>query len=55
MTEQQTCIYCKFCDPSECIGYQYYCEWFRTYEDPDKAKDCPYFYNSNKILKKWQV
>ena len=55
MNEQVTCILCRHCDPSYCFDYQYYCDWLRTYEDPDKAKDCPYFSNSDINLKKRQV
>ena len=55
MVEPITCIICKFCDPSECHGYKWYCEWYRTYEDPGKAKECPYFSNNSTNFKKRQV
>ena len=34
------CRDCRYCDLTEKDGYKMYCEYYRTYEDPDKPKDC---------------
>jgi hypothetical protein len=40
-----TCSSCKYCDRSETNGYKCYCEWYRTYEDPDVVRDCEHYRN----------
>ncbi len=34
------CRYCKYCNSSECDGYKWYCEFYRTYVDPDELTEC---------------
>ena len=43
MAEYGKCSKCKYCDPTECSGYKWYCEWYRTYEDPDVIRECAHF------------
>ena len=43
MAEYGKCSKCKYCDPTECSGYKWYCEWYRTYEDPDVIRECEHF------------
>lgn len=36
-----TCKKCKYADPNERDkGYKWYCEYYRSYEDPDKIREC---------------
>ena len=37
------CKSCRYCDTSETSGYKCYCNWYRTYEDPDKIRDCDHY------------
>ena len=46
MAEYGRCKDCKYCDPSTCSGYKVYCEWYRTFEDPDEIKKCEHFRES---------
>ena len=34
------CKKCKYVDPTERDGYKWYCEWYRSYEDPDEVREC---------------
>lgn len=38
-----TCKNCRYADPTERSGYKWYCQWYRTYEDPDKLQECRHF------------
>ena len=37
------CRDCDYCDHKETNGYKEYCEWYKTYEDPDVTRECPHF------------
>ena len=37
------CKYCEYLDKNETNGYKCYCEWYKTYEDPDKVQECKHF------------
>ena len=38
------CRECRYSDPNETSGYKWYCEWYKTYEDPDRYQDdCKHF------------
>ena len=37
------CKKCQYADPTEKSGYKWYCEWYKTYEDPDEVKECKQF------------
>ncbi len=37
------CKGCKYADPTERSGYKWYCTEYRTYEDPDKIRECRRF------------
>ncbi len=37
------CKGCKYADPTEKKGYKWYCECYKTYEDPDKIRECKSF------------
>ena len=43
MSDYCTCSDCEYCDPNETKGYKEYCEWYGTYEDPDKVRECPHY------------
>ena len=43
MANYGRCRDCEYCDSKECNGYKWYCEWYRTYEDPDIIRDCPHY------------
>lgn len=34
------CKKCKYIDPSERSGCKWYCEYYRTYENPDEVREC---------------
>ncbi|NLW70278.1 MAG: hypothetical protein GX061_04275 [Eubacteriaceae bacterium] len=35
------CKGCKYADPTQReSGYKWYCEAYRTFEDPDKIREC---------------
>ena len=34
---------CKYIDPTETSGYKWYCEYYKTYEDPDEVKECRHY------------
>ena len=40
MDDYCRCKDCRYCDPSERDGYKWYCEYHKTYEDPDKLQEC---------------
>ncbi len=37
------CKYCIYCNTSERNGYKCYCEWHRTYVDPDELTSCSHY------------
>lgn len=37
------CKKCRYADPTERNGYKWYCEYYKTYEDPDEVKECKHF------------
>ncbi len=37
------CCKCRYIDPSDRDGCKWYCEYYRTYEDPDELKECRHF------------
>lgn len=43
MDEYIRCRDCQYLDTSERDGYKCYCEWYRTYEDPDKVQKCEHY------------
>ena len=43
MADYGQCKYCKYCNTGEKDGYKVYCEWYKTYEDPDEVKECSHF------------
>ena len=36
------CKDCKYADPTEKSGYKWYCEYYKSYEDPDEVRECKY-------------
>ena len=34
------CRYCNYCNSSETSGCKWYCEFYRTYVDPDELTEC---------------
>ncbi len=38
-----TCKNCKYADPNERSGYKWHCDWYGTYEDPDKIQECKHY------------
>lgn len=43
MSETCRCKECDYCNKSETYGYKCYCEWYKTYEDPDEWRECNHF------------
>ena len=43
------CEKCCFSEPADKIGNYRYCDWYGTYEKPEKNKDCPH-YTEKQIL-----
>lgn len=43
MGDYVSCRGCRYCNPNETNGYKCYCEWYRTYEDPDKIHSCNHY------------
>ena len=43
MSEYVKCKYCRYCNTSEKDGYKCYCEWYRTYVDPDEVSECSHY------------
>ena len=37
------CKKCEEIDPTERDGYKWYCQFRKTYEDPDEVKECKYY------------
>ena len=37
------CKNCEYCDCNERDSYKCYCDWYRTYEDPDEWRECDHF------------
>jgi hypothetical protein len=37
------CRDCRYCDHTNKDGYKVHCEYYGTYEDPDKAHDCKHY------------
>ena len=37
------CKSCRYIDPTERNGYQWFCTYYKTYEDPDKVHECKYY------------
>lgn len=37
------CKGCKYIDPNSRSGYKWYCSYYRSYEDPDKLRECTHF------------
>lgn len=37
------CKYCIYLDTHTRDGYRCYCEWYRTFEDPDETKECNHY------------
>lgn len=40
------CKDCKYCDPTKREpgkSWKWYCEWYGTYEDADKVKECKHY------------
>lgn len=37
------CKTCKYVDPNSRSGYKWYCEYYRTYEDPDNVRECSHY------------
>ncbi len=43
MSEYCKCKDCEYLDTTEKKGCKYYCDWYKTYEDPDKIHECQHY------------
>ena len=37
------CKGCKYIDPTERDKYKWWCEYYKSYEDPDEVKECKHY------------
>ena len=37
------CKTCEEIDPTQRSGQKWYCEYYRTYEDPDVVRECKHY------------
>lgn len=43
MSDYCKCSKCKYIDPTETYGSQWWCEYYHEWEDPDEIKECTRF------------